>query len=99
MVWPNLPYELIGKATIGLLGLIVWLAVVVVAFVVLYTVWYRGLTRLVNLMWWGYDIHGEHPPRWRRDIAVYAHAIKERDLSRVETYREELKKREGRDVD
>ena len=95
--WPNLPYELIGRATVVVLALVALAVIALVAFIVAYAIWWRGLGKLTNLMWRGYDIHGEHPPRWRQEVSIYASALQRRDFSNVDYVREQLSKREGRD--
>jgi len=95
----QLPYEAIGKATVAVLAALVLVAIALVLFVALYALWWRGLSYLINLCWRGYDIHGEHPPHWRRTVAIYAHALRDRDFSKVDEMIEELDKREGRDID
>lgn len=95
--WPPLPYESIGKITVVISAVLLALLVIVTVFTLLYVVWQRLLTVLINVMWRGYDIHGEHPPRWRREIAIYLHAIKYRDFSTIQRKRKELQRRENRD--
>lgn len=92
--WPSLPYELIGKATIIVLGLLALVAVGLVALIVAYAIWYRGLGKLINLMWRGYDVHGEHPPGWRRRVSIYAVGLQEFNLSKARRIDKELQKRE-----
>ncbi|WP_337653254.1 hypothetical protein [Halomontanus rarus] len=97
--WPSLPYEAIGKAAVVVLAVVLALGLLLIVYVVLYAIWYRTLGWVSNWMWKGYDIHGEHPPRWKRRISVWCIALRDRDLERIKQYERELDKREGRDVE
>jgi len=99
MVWPALPYELLGKATAVVLGVISLFAIGVLLYLLTVIIRYRLLTRLINLCWRGYDVTGEHPPRWRRKTAVYLHCIKYWDFSDLDTKLERLSDLEQRDAD
>lgn len=69
----ELPYELIGRMVIGLLGVIVAvLGIALLAFAALF-IWVRGWTRLSNRMYRGYETHPkeERPPLWRMRIAAF----------------------------
>lgn len=91
-------YELIGKAVVAFLAMLVPLFAVGLCGLAVWFCYHRVLTYLINLCWRGYDIHGEHPPRWQRELAIYLHAIKHRDFETIQTKREQLKKREERDT-
>jgi hypothetical protein len=89
-MWPNLPYELIGRASVVIIVVLLALLLGVLAFMILYALWYRGLTYIINLMWKGYDIQGEHPPKWRREVAIYCHLLQTGDWEYVERIRKKL---------
>jgi len=87
--WPPLPYELIGKA-MTVVGAVVLLVAAALAIVVLFLfMWFRALDFLTMLLWRGYIKEGrELPPKWRLELSFYVQAIKNFDLSMVETFRE-----------
>lgn len=90
-----LPYELIGRITVIVLAIIVCLVGVFALFVVLYAIWYRGLTWVINRSWAGYDVQtGPNPPPRRRKIAVWAKALRDREFDKIQHYNEELKARD-----
>jgi len=94
---PNLPFELIGRATVVVLAVVLALVLALISYIVGVAVWHRGLGYLINLCWRGYDVTGEHPPDWRREIAIFLHCLKSRDFDRYAEKRRELHKVEGRD--
>jgi len=97
MQLPPLPYEVIGRATVVILSLFTVLAVFLIAYIIGVALWYRVLTKLINLCWYGYDITGDHPPNWRREVAIFLQCFKSRDFSDYQKKRKELKKLENRD--
>jgi len=92
----SFPYETIGRMTV----------VVIVAALSLFTAWvmlvltdaiFKGvMTKLINILWRGYDIHGEHPPVWRRELSIWLHCAKNYDFSEYREKRREMRKREYR---
>lgn len=98
-MWPALPYELIGKATVALVVLALMVAAGIAVLIALHAVWYRGLTWVINRMWKGYDIHGEQPPYWKRRVSLIAYHLRQFDFSEYEHRKRELDKRERRDTD
>lgn len=94
----TLPYELIGRVTVVLLVIAITAFVAWVFMLILGALLSRLMSELINLCWRGYDIHGEHPPRWRRELSMFLHCLRRRDFSDLQEKRENLKKREGRDA-
>jgi len=93
---PQLPYETIGKATVVVATTALLLAVTFILFIINLFVWYRGLDRLTNLLWWGYGDEGTGtPPGWRLQLSFYVQAIKNFDLSMVDDFRENAHKLES----
>lgn len=66
----NLPYELIGQATVALVAAILLELLVVALLVALYAAWYRGLTRASNYLWKGHHPTGERPPAWKLKLSA-----------------------------
>lgn len=91
-----LSYELIGRLTVSVLLAVSILGVSFVVFVALDVVTNRVLTFLINLMWRGYSIRGEHPPDWRRKIAIVLSGVKYGDLHRTREKLRELEKLENK---
>jgi hypothetical protein len=70
---PELPYEQIGQATVGILIGVFSLLLLGVIVVVSYMVWYRGLTYISNSIWSEYDYsEGESPPTHWHVVSVVA---------------------------
>ena len=97
MQYPPLPYEAIGRVTVVLIALLTLIAVLLIGYIVGVVLWHRTLTKLTNLCWYGYDITGEHPPDWRREIAIFLNCLKYRDFSNYQCKRKRLSDLEGRD--
>ena len=90
----TLPYEVIGKLTVGLVGALVVSVLAVAAVVIVYGVWYRTLTWLINLMWRGcHPVEGPLPTPRRRKVAIIAYGL--RHFKRPTEIREAI--REGLD--
>jgi len=66
----NLPYELIGQATVALVGAILLELLVVALLVALYAAWFRGWTYASNYLWRGYSPTGERPPAWKLKLSA-----------------------------
>jgi len=66
----NLPYELIGQATVALVGAIPLELLVVALLVALYAAWFRGWTYASNYLWRGYSPTGERPPAWKLKLSA-----------------------------
>jgi len=97
MEYPPLPYEAIGRVTVVLIALLTVLAVLLIGYIVGVVLWHRILTKLINLCWYGYDITGEHPPNWRREVAIFLQCLKGRDFSDYQKKRKEIRKLENKD--
>ena len=66
----NLPYELIGQATVALVGAILLELLVVALLVALYAAWFRGWTYASNYLWRGYSPTGERPLAWKLKLSA-----------------------------
>lgn len=74
----NLPYELIGQATVALVGAILLELLVVALLVALYAAWFRGWTYASNYLGRGYSPTGERPPAWK--LKLFALCLVLRDV-------------------
>jgi len=64
------PYELIGKAVVFILAMVLVLAIAATIVLALGFVWVRGWTAISNFMWRGYDPHDtEYPPLWKLRVS------------------------------
>lgn len=80
----NLPYELIGRATVALVGAILLELLVVALLVALYAAWYRGLTRASNYLWSGfYPAEGERPPPWKLKLSGLCIGVRDLDRRKI----------------
>jgi hypothetical protein len=79
-------------------GIVTWILIFLLMIIGLWliglAIWIRFWSKVTNLFWYGYDIKGEHPPKWRKEAAIYAYALRERDFSAVSKQREWLDKLE-----
>jgi len=83
------------ESVLTLIGGAVVILIIVVGLVALFQrIWFYGFKALTNLMWWGYDIRGEHPPDWRCEVALYANALQSWNFEEIDEKREELSKLE-----
>lgn len=73
--WPNLPYELIGRATVAIVSLIVFLLGSGILIFVGWFVWVRGWAWISERMWKGYDPNGDVPPLWKMRISAVTIAL------------------------
>lgn len=70
-----LPYELIGKVTVGILVVILILAVLAGLILLALVAWNRFWRAITNLMWRGYSVPNDPPTGLRRDIAYVSSAF------------------------
>lgn len=71
-----IPYELIGRITVVVLVVLLMLLIWWIGVGLARAIIHRILKELINLCWRGYDIHGEHPPRWRRELSLIFSSLK-----------------------
>ena len=73
--WPDLPYELIGKAVVFLILLAIVVALFASVVLVLLFIWIRGWVFISNFMWRGYEPHKDRPPLWKIRVSGVTLAI------------------------
>lgn len=80
---PWIPYELIGKVTVATILLVVSAVIAIAGGLVLYAIWYRGLTKLANKIHEDRNLQDpeERPPVWQVRVAGVALAIRNFDIS------------------
>ena len=88
-----LPYELIGKVTVGLFTILAVLLALLVAILVLMRLWVLFWRSVVNLAWYGYEVPDDPPPYKRRKVSVVAHELSRFSISNIDRKTNELEKR------
>lgn len=79
-----IPYSLIGKFAVGLVSVIVLVALFIALGVLLYAIWYRGLSRLSDKIWEPYDIQkGERPSKRMYKLSAVLMAFREFEVHKL----------------
>lgn len=92
-----IPYEFIGRVTVVVLTIALVLLIYWIGIALMKALTHRIITEIINLCWRGYDFKGEHPPRWRREIALHLHCARDGDWDKLQEKRKNLKKYEETD--
>lgn len=83
MLLPNLPYNVIGKLTVGVVFLVVSVLLLAIGLLLAYGAWYRVFSFLSSLMYRGYELEKSRPPRWRMRWAAVFTGLQRFEVTKI----------------